>query len=197
MPKKRSSAKHVARKAEGFDIRLGNAVADLGDQPVVRALGRFGEMADQPPLFALAGATMAAGFVLNRPRLARAGFRMLASEALATLAKGWIKRRVDRRRPNVHSGDHRARTGKIVDTSPHNSFPSGHSAGAVTIACAIARDYPGAAGITTAAAAVAVCAQVSAAKHFPVDAAVGVAIGFAAEVIVSELMRSPHDGGLR
>ncbi len=47
-------------------------------------LGTASEVADQPPLIGLSLATMAAGAALRRPRLLRAGVRMLASELVAT-----------------------------------------------------------------------------------------------------------------
>jgi membrane-associated phospholipid phosphatase len=154
--------------------------------PVMEALGRFASLGDQPPLRTLCAAVIAAGVAGNNRRLARAGVRMLVAHTLATLAKDYVKERIDRTRPRSKSQqgkDHRPRPGR--DTSKEEtSFPSGHSAGAAAVARAFARDYPEYAGPAHAAAGALALAQIPRCAHYPTDVGAGLAIGFAAEAVV-------------
>jgi membrane-associated phospholipid phosphatase len=122
----------------------------------------------------------------RNPRLARVGARMLASELLATAAKTVVKRSIDRTRPKVlvEEGHYEMHPG---DSRGHriNSFPSGHTAGAVTVARAIARDYPEHAAAAYATAAAIAVIQIPRCTHYPTDIAAGAVVGIAAEAIVS------------
>lgn len=173
------------RRIERADLVVARRVGALQDHPAVKLLGEASEMADQPPLIALSVATLAAGLVLRRPRVALAGARMLATHAVATGLKSRVKHRVDRTRPHVleHEGEYIVRKGQRR-ASRYNSFPSGHTAGAVAVAEAIARTEPRAAWAARAWAAAIAAIQVPRGAHFPSDVAAGAAIGFAADRLV-------------
>jgi membrane-associated phospholipid phosphatase len=156
-------------------------VASLGDQPQLRTLS-----------IALFAAGLAAGSRSEHgPRLMRAGARMLAAHTLATLAKDFVKRRVDRTRPR--SLDDRSTTplpkpGRD-DAKEETSFPSGHAAGAAAVARAFCREYPELAGTATGAAAIVSLVQVPRCAHYPSDTAAGLAIGLAAEAVTDAAAR--------
>lgn len=182
-----------ASKLEQADARIAAALGPHHDHPVIAAVGKASEIADQPPMLALTAATALAGFVLRRPALLRAGLRMLASEIVATGIKTRIKHRVDRTRPHKmldegryvlrHAGEAASHDG------PWSSFPSGHTAGAVAVARALTREYPGAALPVAAAAGAVAAIQLPRRKHFPTDVVVGAAIGWLAEALVNAGIR--------
>lgn len=137
-----------------------------------------GQSGDQLQLRLLAGAVLAAGLIRADARMTRAGARMLASHELATLAKNAVKHRVDRLRP------HSAQSDEDVDPQPGErktkavtSFPSGHSAGAMAVACAFAAEYPEHRAPALAAAGAVCLVQVPTASHYPSDVAAGATIG--------------------
>src|SRR3954465_1900472 len=130
-------------KAEKADIAVGDTVAPGRNNLIVRAAGQGSGLADQPPLITICAATFAIGLILGKGRMARAGGRMLAAELLATQMKSLIKHRIDRTRPPVRANGGRYKAAKGHDhDSAMNSFPSGHTAGAVAVARAYAREYP-------------------------------------------------------
>jgi len=187
-----ASAKR-ASTIEHADATVAVALGEHHAHPVVAALGMASEVADQPPMIALTGATALAGFALGKPALARAGLRMLASELVATGIKTRVKRRVDRTRPQKMLEDGRyvlkpARDGAGRD-GPWSSFPSGHTAGAVAVSRALVREYPALAGPATVAAATIAAIQLPRRAHFPTDVIAGAAIGWAAEMIVDAALR--------
>jgi len=171
----------------GLDAAAVAAVKPWQDSRAIEALGRVASLADQPPLRALCGAVIAAGVLGRDRRLARAGLRMLAAHTLATLAKDFVKKRVDRTRPRSIDSpgkDHRPAPGRD-EAKEETSFPSGHSAGAAAVGRAFARDYPGAALPAYGAAGFFALAQIPRCAHYPTDVGVGLAIGVAAEAVVS------------
>ena len=172
-------------KVERADVAVAEATGPARGSIVVRLLGSISEVADQPPLIALSAATMMTGLFARNARLANVGGRMLAAELVATGIKSAIKHRVDRTRPHVllDGGAYAMERGES-DASADNSFPSGHTAGAVAVARSIARTYPDRATAAYGAAAAAAIIQVPRAKHYPSDVAAGVAIGLAADWLV-------------
>lgn len=187
---KQRAAKNRAKRLVDADIDVGHGVArELGDHPVVRVAGKLSEVADQPPMVAINLTTLAIGLWQSDARLTRTGVRMLMAHGLATLAKAVIKKNVDRARPHLFSDrdDHRPKPGD-TDEGPQNSFPSGHTAGAVAVARAVAREYPAAAGPAYAGAAAVATIQIPRGTHFPIDVAVGAVIALAAEAIVARLL---------
>lgn len=178
--------KQQARRIEAADIKAGQAAAAaLRDHPLVKASATLCEVADQPPMVALSTLTAAAGFARSDARLLRTGLRMLAAHALATAAKALIKHKVDRKRPQLSRPrhEHRMKPGRH-DEGPHNSFPSGHTAGAMAVASAVAAGYPAGAPVAYGLASAAGAVQIPRGTHFPIDVAAGAAIGLLAGWLV-------------
>ncbi|HEU5285418.1 MAG TPA: phosphatase PAP2 family protein, partial [Sphingomicrobium sp.] len=149
-----------------------------------------GQLGDQPELRAISAAVVAAGLLAANRRLVRTGVRMLLAHEIATLAKDVIKRRIDRTRP------HSARTEAERTAKPgrhtaktKTSFPSGHSAGAIAVARALAREYPGLQAPALAAAGIVAAAQVPRLNHYPSDVVAGLALGAASEAAADLVMR--------
>lgn len=177
-------AKKAASRLAKAEHEATVAVAEARTRKPIAVLGRVGELADQPPLFALALGTLAVGAVTRRRDLVRTGARMLAAEAVATGLKSLLKRSVDRARP-AHAldsgGDPKPRKGSGAKRTALNSFPSGHTAGAVAVGQAIAHEQPGGAVPARAAAGLVGAVQLPHGKHYLSDVAVGAAIGWLAE----------------
>jgi len=174
-----------ANEIEKADVAVVQAVAEHRKHPLVRLAGTMSEVADQPQLAAVCGATLLAGIIRGDRRLARAGLRMLASHGLATLGKNLVKNAIDRTRPYVlvEEGRYKMRPGHSRQGA-ESSFPSGHTASAVAVARAVAGEYPNLALAANGAAAVIAAIQVPRCKHYPSDLAGGALVGLAASVIV-------------
>lgn len=181
----RTSAADDATKLERADIEAVESAAVIRHQPAIRALGTLGELADQPQLFAICAGTLALALVRRDRRLTRAGARMVGAHLLATGAKMVVKTLVDRTRPHllVDEGRYELKRGEH-DEGPMNSFPSGHTAGAVAVARAYAREYPRHATFAYGAASVVAAIQIPRCRHYPTDVAAGAAIGLASEALV-------------
>jgi membrane-associated phospholipid phosphatase len=175
-----------ATAVERADVAVTTAVAPYRKSRTIRSLGFLSEVADQPPLITICIATLGLGLVTRNPRLAGVGTRMLAAELLATGLKTAAKRSIDRTRPSVlvEEGRYEMRAGKHRG-HPINSFPSGHTAGAVTVARAVARDYPEHAGAAYALATAVAVIQIPRCTHYPTDIGAGAAVGIVAEAAVS------------
>ena len=187
MGKKREAIKQV----EKADVEVSRAVAATRDSGPVRALGLYGELTDQPPLFAFAGGVAVAG-LLNRDRtMVLTAARMAGAHWLGIIIKSAVKHQVDRTRPQLLLDE--GRYGMGAGNSQEKaltSFPSGHTVGAVAIARALIREYPGAALPAYGAAAAAAFARIAKCDHFVSDTAAGAAIGWVAEAIVDRVCRA-------
>lgn len=176
----------ILNDIERADIAVAEATAPVEETRLGHALGLVGKLGDQPPLRVLCGAVVATGWWRDDPRLVLAGVRMFAAHTLATLAKTRIKKRVDRSRPNVllEEGHYEAHPG---DNEDHDvtSFPSGHTAGAVAVAAAVARSYPAAALPAAGAALLLSGVQVPRRAHYVSDVVAGAAIGLLAERLLA------------
>jgi membrane-associated phospholipid phosphatase len=175
--------------AEKLDLRVARAVALRPGSAAAEATAFLGALGDQPPMFSACAAVLASGLLSGERRTARAGARMLAAVAIATMAKTLVKDRIDRTRPRAAFARnyYRLADGDSED-SDLRSMPSGHTAGVVAAARAAARDYPaGAAGLAAGAAAIA-AAQLPSRKHFLTDVLAGAAIGLASEKLGSLLI---------
>jgi undecaprenyl-diphosphatase len=180
----------VAKTLAAEDVETTHRATEEHDGPVLRAAGKASELADQPPLIALSAATIVAGALLRHPAVLRTGTRMLASHLIATGVKTVLKNGIDRTRPSraVKEGHHIGKGDGADDTSL-NSFPSGHTAGAVAVAQAVAAEST-IAGLPLQAAAIGVAAlQPSRGKHYISDVVAGAAIGWASERAAAALLR--------
>lgn len=164
----------------------------------VKALRWFGQSGDQLQLRVLAGAVLAAGLLRRNSRMTGAAVRMIVSHELATLAKRMVKNRVDRWRP------HSAGPGKDLKPRPGhtkakalNSFPSGHSAGSMAVACAFTEVYPEYRAPALAVAGAVCAAQVPTLSHYPSDVVAGATIGVATDTAVGLAWRAIVSAGRR
>lgn len=174
------------------DVAIADAAVARREQPVVKAAGRLSGLADQLPLFAICGATLAVGLLVRDRRLARAGLRMLAAEAAATGIKTLMER-----------GMERGRASQLVDRGQQGadpdqgSTPSGPAAGATAVANAVAKEFPALGPVVYTIATVVGAAEVPRSRHYPSDVLMGAAIGKFAGVVVDRLLpepRPPVDG---
>jgi membrane-associated phospholipid phosphatase len=160
-----------------------------GSAPV-RALSWLSELGDQPQMRALAGGMLAAGVVRADGRMIRAGARMLIAHELATAVKNAVKHRIDRARPRSATSKKQqqpkpGRSRGKEDTS----FPSGHSAGSMAVALALAAEYPRHRSKAVATAGSVALAQMPRCAHYPTDVAAGLVLGATAERIVALAFR--------
>lgn len=175
------TAKAALDTVEQVDLAVTDAVAEQSERPWVRMLGALSEVGDQPPLRALTLGTAAIGLATRDPRLLRAGLRMFAAHTLATWTKTLVKRSIDRTRPE-HALEEGYRMERGDSREHHlSSFPSGHTAGALAVTQALARDYPATTALGLALSAWVGAMQVPRCKHFVSDIAAGALIGWAAE----------------
>ena len=173
-------------KPEQADIAVADALEPIRNSRPIRALGTLSEVADQPPLISICAATLVVGLLLRNRKLAYVGGRMLAAELVSTKLKTLVKDRVDRTRPATVADGHayKAEAGN-TRTSDYSSFPSGHSAGAITVARSIARVYPEHAFASYATAAAIGAIQVPRSKHYVTDVAAGFVVGLVGEQMVA------------
>jgi len=157
----------------------------------VEALDTAGEVGDQPQLRLLCGGVFVLGLVRADPRMMGAAVRMLAAHELATFLKGAVKDRVDRRRPRSTGGRKASKphAGRSHDKEKQ-SFPSGHSAGSVAVACAFAASYPQYRAPALAAAGTVALAQIPTAAHYPSDVIAGATIGTAGNAMLGLISRA-------
>lgn len=178
-----------ASSLEQADAAVADALVPYAGQTLVRAIGAVSDLSDQEPIYAASGATIAVGLVMRDVRTVRAGTRMLAAHLLATALRGVVKHLVDRTRPvaAAERGQYELGKGERYE-SDFNSFPSGHTAGAVAVARALGRDYPGSYHGWMGVAGAAAAAQVLRSKHYVTDILAGAAIALVAEEVVHRLI---------
>ncbi|WP_106640788.1 phosphatase PAP2 family protein [Allosphingosinicella vermicomposti] len=192
--KSRGKSGRGRTRIEKADVAVAKALVPHQDHPVMRTIAAIADIGDQPPLQALSWSVLAAGLVTRKPRLAKAGARMIVAHLFATVAKDMVKHRVDRTRPHVlEERDYEMKKGKRKDREL-TSFPSGHTAGAVAVAQAFARAYPEYRTPALGAAGVVALAQIPRCAHYPTDVGAGAAIGVAAEWVVDRLLRIDDEG---
>ena len=181
--------KKTAAALEEADQAVAEATLPIRHERIVELLGGLSEIGDQPQMRTLAAGLIGAGLFTRDRRLARAGARVVAAHELATVAKNFVKRRVDRTRPRS-LGDGEAphiRRGRNEEKE-ETSFPSGHSAGAAAAARAFVREYPEQRAAAYAGAGLVALAQVPRCAHYPSDVGAGLAIGIALEAVSDWLL---------
>jgi len=180
-----------------FDRKASELFRPYKDTTPVKTLAWFGQAGDQLQLRVLCGGVVALGLLRRDPRMIEAGARMLVSHEAATLAKKAVKNRVDRWRPRAAGGRSVKPRKGHSKAKELNSFPSGHSAGAMAVAQAAANAYP-AHGAAIRAAGVSVgLVQVPTCAHYPSDVAAGLAIGSLTERLVGRLWRAARTALVR
>jgi undecaprenyl-diphosphatase len=190
MSKQRKTTK-AAQKVVQADARVVEAAAAHKDSPPVRLISYASKVGDQPPLRAISAATILAGLVGGNRRLLRAGVRMLVAHEAATALKDAIKTRVDRIRPRSADShkQRKIRPGKRTDKEA-TSFPSGHSAGSLSVARAFSREFPDFAAPALGAASAVGAAQVPRYSHYATDVAAGFVVALAAEAATDVVWRA-------
>lgn len=174
---------------EKVDIELARRVALDKRGKTARAVARFAELGDQPPLIALSAGVVALGALRRDERLARTGLRMLAAHSLTTIVKHLGKGSIDRTRPDdaLREKRYRLEEGDSQD-GRLRSMPSGHSAGTTAVAIAAVRDYPRMAGPAAGIAAAVMVAQLPARNHFLSDVLAGAAAGMLSALVAAALI---------
>lgn len=188
MAKQKSRKKTASDALMKADKAAHNAVRPHRETPPVEALSWYAKLGDQPQMLTFSSGVLAFGLARRDSRMARAGLRMIAAHLIATGAKNFIKKRIDRTRPRSANGrdGHKPRLGRN-DTKEETSFPSGHSAGAIAVAAAFAREFPQHRALALGAGGLIAVAQIPRCAHYPTDVGAGVAIGWAAEAAVASL----------
>ncbi len=183
MPRKRK-----LEAIERADLKVARAVSLDRRGVAGRWTARFANLGDQPPLIALSIGVAAIGAVRRDERLMRTGLRMLVAHSLATMAKLIVKDHVDRTRPAaLGKKKYRLEEGESKD-GELRSMPSGHSAGALAVAGAVALDYPRWRAPTALAAVAVAAAQVPARNHYLSDVLVGASLGMAVDGAARQLV---------
>jgi hypothetical protein len=191
------TAKQAVKAVAKADHDVTHKAAKHRDAPLVKATGVLAELGDQPQMIATSVGTAVIGLVTRRPDLVRGGLRMLAAHLTATAMKTAIKHSVDRARPAkaIADGETTFEPGHSHDHDL-NSFPSGHTAGAVAVARAASRDIDGVATPAALVAGAIAAAQPANGSHYLSDLVVGAAVGLVAEALVSAVFDRvvPHSG---
>jgi membrane-associated phospholipid phosphatase len=181
-------AKKAGRAVIAADAAVAKAVEKRADQPAFRAAALFSQLGDQPPMLGLALGMLASGLAQRDRRLIRAAIRMATAHILATAAKNVGKKTLDRTRPR---SDDRHRVGRAKsdpDDRSTQSFPSGHTAGAVAVARAYSGDFPQHEPAALGAAGAIALGQLPRRAHYLSDVGAGLLIGLAAEALARRLV---------
>ncbi len=195
MAKKSKKRTGAADRLMELDKAAHEGVRPWRETAPVKALSWFSELGDQPQMLTLSGGLLAVGLLRGDRRMTRAGTRMVAAHLLATAAKNFVKRRVDRTRPRSAEGEdgHKPKAGR-TDSKEETSFPSGHSAGALAVAQAFAREYPEHRLAALGAGGLIALAQIPRCAHYPTDVGAGIAIGVASEALIARLWPASASG---
>lgn len=186
--------KTASKRIAAADKKATDTLGEYSDALPIRAWSRIAKLGDQPELRLISGGVIAAGLLLGRGRLFRAGVRMLLAHEAATAAKDLIKSRIDRTRPHSarSKDDAQPRAGR-KEAKRFRSFPSGHSAGAVAVAQAFAREYPQHRLPALAAAGLIGVGQIPKSAHYPTDVLAGAAIGAGTEAAIGGVWSAADD----
>lgn len=176
--RKLRAAQEGASPVAKFDLAAAEFFNPVTDTLPMKLFSTVGELANQSPLNAAGIAATLGGIAADNARLRNTGLRILAAHAVATGIKGILKGVVRRTRPwqAAEEGEHELEA-STEGGKEYQSFPSGHTAGAVATARVVAKAYPEASIPAYGAAAFAAAIQVPEQGHYPTDVAAGVLIG--------------------
>lgn len=189
MPQSRKlPARYIAQLplVERLDVKIIEQLRPLLQKPAMRRVGKLGNLGDEPPLLSLSAALLLGGILAHNPRLQRAGICMALSHLIAIGFKEWGKNNVNRTRPDeqLKEGHYHMAIGHSHDPDLR-SFPSGHTAGAIAVARAFAREYPRYTLPVLSVAAIIGTLQVPRRAHYPGDVIAGAIAGLVAEKLAA------------
>ena len=197
-----TNAETVARRAdpdanavERLDMEAVLALVPPKESARARAAQAVSKVGDEPAVFAIASAVVAAGVLRGDEALIRRGAHILAAVSIAYVAKEAVKHTVARTRPSelLEHGRHEVRL-LGPDRKEWQSFPSGHLACSTALARAWARCWPGARLPAAGAVTVLALSRVPAGGHYPSDVAAGILVGLAAERVAEWLVAAGPAG---
>ncbi|WP_253799057.1 bifunctional phosphatase PAP2/diacylglycerol kinase family protein [Nocardia amikacinitolerans] len=159
------------RRVEQMDRAVTGAVARLPMTAVDRGMVRLTRAADRGVLWTVVAAALATRQGSTR----RAALRGVVSVAGASLTVNLVlKSLIARRRPAAQLlPPHR----RLIRVPTSSSFPSGHSAGAIAFATAVALESPRTAVVVAPLAATVAYSRVHTGVHWTSDVVVGAAVG--------------------
>lgn len=138
-------------------------------------------------LVTISGVMLAAGWLLKRAAVYRAGFEGLLAHGAAALMAQVLKHLIGRPRPRMmHNGGFQF--GPSFETGL-DSFPSGHVTASFAVATVIAKHFPGLAWPLYGAASLVAVSRIVRGSHFPTDAAAGLVLGVLAGALVANPLR--------
>lgn len=188
-PRKKPRVSRRLAPIEKADLLVARTVALDKRSRAGKAVARFAELGDQPPLVMLSVSVAAVGALRRDERVARTGLRMLAAHSLTIMAKRLGKGSIDRTRPgDALRNDHYRLEEGDSNESRLQSMPSGHSAGSTAVAIAATRDYPQLAVLSAGLGGAVMLAQLPSKNHFLSDVLVGAAIGLLSALAAQKLI---------
>jgi undecaprenyl-diphosphatase len=171
MPK-HDDRKTVWSQVLDYDAQLLEMFQRVHVPPLTRALRAVTHVGDT------AGWTFI-GLVLIGVGRADLGLRLGAAALLATALSQVLKRGLRRSRPNTRPG-----ITALVENPDAFSFPSGHTAGAFSIAIALANTGSALAPLLFTVACLIAISRVYLGAHYPLDVAAGGVLGIASGLAV-------------
>jgi undecaprenyl-diphosphatase len=151
-----------------FDEKLFRRIEGLRVPPVVRAMRALTHLGDAPAWFAIGLFLLA-----SSGAAVRSGLLLGTAALLATSVAQVLKRTCCRPRPSIGLPGFVA----IVENPDRFSFPSGHSAAAFAVAVALAGQGAALGPLALSLACGIAVSRVYLGAHYPLDVAVGAALG--------------------
>ncbi len=178
---------------ERIDLKLIEASRPLLEKPAVRKFGEIGKAGDDKILLLLSAGIAVVGLASRNGKLQRTGSRMLIAQMVAKVTKEAGKNSVDRTRPSeqIEARRYIAKAGNSKDKDMR-SFPSGHTASALSVARAFSREYPKYTKPVLTVAAVISFLQIPRRANYPGDVAAGAGAGLFAEKLADGIVSAFH-----